>query len=411
MTAPCRNDGKPPKDGGPQAAGQPRVLFCNDRLSSRGGADRHLLGLLDHLQGRAKTLLAVGYDDRSLPLTERPALGPWERVKGLGRSGLRGRGARAALGRLERVTAKFNPQVIHLNNVMDPVLLQRAAGLAPTVMTVQDHRMFCPGLGKLTPGGRICGRVLGEHCLECFGDQDYGRRMLELTRRRLAALAGMGRVLVLSLYMADELRAAGVPPKLVEVLPPFVHGLPASPPGPPGDYHLLAGRLVERKGVRVALQAARRLAGGARLVVAGDGPLAREVQGAAKESQGLVEYVGWADRRQMARLLAGALALWLPSLWAEPFGIAGLEAAALGRPVVASQVGGIGDWLEHGATGLLVRPGDAEALAGAAQRLQDDRDLAARLGQAGRAMAAKKFAAGPLMERLIVLYGSLAKRS
>ncbi len=397
---------QPRQDGHPGGGQGLRVLFLHDRLSARGGADRHLLGVLDHLQGRAETLLAVGYDDGSLPPAERPTVGSWVRVKGLERSGLRPRGGRAALVRLERVAAEFAPAVIHINNVMDPALLQRAAELAPTVMTVQDHRLFCPGRGKLTPEGAICTRVMGRRCRECFEDQDYGRRMLELTRERLAALAGMARVLVLSGYMAGELVAAGVGPEKVEVLGPMVHGLAAGGSGGVGEYHLLAGRLVESKGVRVALAAAG-LGVGARLVIAGDGPLAEEVARRARASGGRIQYVGWADRRQMARLLAGALSLWLPSLWAEPFGITGLEALSLGRPVVASAVGGVGDWLEHGAGGLLVPPGDAAALAAAARRLEDDRDLARRMGAAGREMVGRRFAAGPLMERLVMLYESL----
>jgi len=69
-----------------------RVLFLHDRLSARGGADRHLIGLLERLRGRVETLLAVGLDDASLPPAERAGLGPWRRVKGLDRGGLKPRG-------------------------------------------------------------------------------------------------------------------------------------------------------------------------------------------------------------------------------------------------------------------------------------------------------------------------------
>lgn len=383
-----------------------RVLLINDRLSARGGADRHLVAILERLQGRAQTLLAVGHDDGSLPPAERAGLGPWRRLKGLERGGHSPRGGQAARARLARLIAELAPQVIHLHNIMDPGLLEEAAATGRALMTVQDHRVFCPGLGKLAPAGQVCQEPLGPGCLACFADAGHGQRLLELTQRRLAALGGMRRLLVLSRYMARELALAGLDPARIEVLPPFVQGLGA-PPGPRRRaHHLLACRLVERKGVLTACQAARLLPAGPPLVVAGDGSLAPEVTRLAQASGGRLVYAGWADRPQMGRLLAQAASLWLPSLWAEPFGIAGLEALALGVPVAASLVGGVEDWLRPGVNGLAVPPGQPQALAHAAQALAGP--LGERLGRAGALGVARDFAPGPLMERLLEQYRLVA---
>lgn len=383
-----------------------RVLMLHDRLSARGGAERHLIAILHHLQGRVETLLAVGHDDQSLPPGERPGLGPWVRLKGLERGGLSRRGGQAAQARLQELIADWRPEVIHLHNIMDPALMETAAATGRALMTVQDHRVFCPGLGKLTPTGAICPAPLGQGCLACFDDQDYGQRLLDLTRRRLQALKGLRLVLVLSHYMAAELMAVGLAPARIQVLPPYVQGLALPPPGTPQTHHLLACRLVERKGVLVACQAALLLEGGMPLVVAGDGPLAPEVARLAQAHPERLRYVGWAGRDQMGRLLAGAASLWLPSLWAEPFGIAGLEALALGVPVAASRVGGVGDWLRDGVNGLLLPPGDAPALARAALRLAGPEGR--RLGAAGAAGVAAHFGHNELMERLLTHYRQVA---
>ncbi|MBI4798866.1 MAG: glycosyltransferase family 4 protein [Desulfarculus sp.] len=383
-----------------------RVLMLHERLSARGGADRHLLAILHHLPGRASTLLAVGHDDGSLPPEERPGLGAWIRLKGLERGGLSPRGGQAALLRLQELIAAWRPEVIHLHNVMDPALMETAAATGRALMTVQDHRVFCPGLGKLTPTGAICPAPLGQGCLACFQDQDYGQRLLDLTRRRLAALADLRLVLVLSRYMAAELMAVGLAPQRIEVLPPFVQGL--EPPAQPQaqTHHLLACRLVERKGVLKACESAVLPRDDLPLVVAGDGPLAPEVARLATAHPERLRYVGWAGRDQMGRLLAGAASLWLPSLWAEPFGIAGLEALALGVPVAASRVGGVGDWLLDGVNGLLLPPGDAPALARAALRLAGPEGR--RLGAAGAAGVAAHFGHNELMERLLTHYRQVA---
>jgi len=385
-----------------------RVLHLADRLSAWGGADRHMIAVLERLQGRARTLLAVGRDDGGLPPAERAVIGPMVRLKGLDRGGLSPRGQGAAVARLERLVQDFRPELIHIHNVVDPALLARAAQLAPSVITVQDHRHFCPGRGKMDAHGRPCGQVMGPDCLACFDDREYGQRLLELTQRRLAALAAMGRVLVLSGYMAAELERAGLAQGLATVLPPFAQGVAPPAAATPAAHHLLACRLVGRKGVRVALAAAEMLSGPWPLVVAGTGPLADEVAAGAARSKGRIIFAGWADRPGMSRLLAGARGLWLPSLWAEPFGIVGLEALHLGVPVLAARVGGVADWLDDGLAGRLLPPGDAQALAAAANALDQDDAARQAMGRHGMAVSRSRFDPSALMERLLQTYRQAA---
>ena len=116
---------------------------------------------------------------------------------------------------------------------------------------------------------------------------------------------------------------------------------------------LFAGRLSEAKGVRDAV-AAWRLAGLALpLVFAGTGPLR-----AMLEAEGF-QVLGWVPHPELADVYRRARVLLMPSRWQEPFGIAGLEAASLGIPVVAYRSGGIPEW--HAGQGL-VEWGDVPAL-------------------------------------------------
>ena len=88
-------------------------------------------------------------------------------------------------------------------------------------------------------------------------------------------------------------------------------------------------------------------------------------------------------------MLAGSRVLALPSLWQEPFGLAGLEALASGVPVVASAVGGIPSWLADGEGGLLVPGGDPQALAAALRRVLEGGELSTRLAAQGPRVAAR----------------------
>jgi glycosyltransferase involved in cell wall biosynthesis len=87
-----------------------------------------------------------------------------------------------------------------------------------------------------------------------------------------------------------------------------------------------------------------------------------------------------------------------------------LESMAAGAPVVATRVGGTPEALTDGATGLLVSPGDAGAIARAVSRLLDDRDLAARLGRAARVRIAEQFSVARMVSATEALYAELLAR-
>ena len=128
----------------------------------------------------------------------------------------------------------------------------------------------------------------------------------------------------------------------------------------------------------------------ARLVLVGDGPeygRTRELV----EKLGLddmVRYVGVVD--DVVPLLAAADLLLLPSE-TESFGLVALEAMASGVPVVASDVGGLPEVVEHGVTGFLAPVGDVDAMAGYCVQILADCDKAAVYGAAARKRAAEKF--------------------
>jgi len=93
----------------------------------------------------------------------------------------------------------------------------------------------------------------------------------------------------------------------------------------------------------------------------------------------------------------------VPSLWPEPFGLVGIEALAVGRPVVASATGGILDWLTDG-VGLTVTPGNARELARALDGLLSDPDRQRAMGELGRELVARRFSAERHVQALLGAY-------
>ena len=173
------------------------------------------------------------------------------------------------------------------------------------------------------------------------------------------------------------------------------------------------GRCEESKGILdlvEALAEVRVSIPDARLECAGEGDL-HAVAGHA-EAMGVAQGVralGWIDPGQRDRLLARAAVFALPS-HAEGLPMSLLEAMAAGCPVVAASCGGIPDLVVDGVNGLIVRPGDVDALACALHRLLVDRTLAERLGNEARATIARRYTAEAALERLEKLYTGLGVR-
>jgi glycosyltransferase involved in cell wall biosynthesis len=160
---------------------------------------------------------------------------------------------------------------------------------------------------------------------------------------------------------------------------------------------LFAGRFVEKKGIADLAGAMRRLRAAGdmtRLVCAGDGPLRPVLERLARDIPG-VELTGWLTQPALATRMEAALALLVPSIVAADGDAEGLpsvvpEAMARGCTVIGTAEGGIAEAVTDAATGLLVPPGDPEALAAAMRRLNFEPGLAARLAAAAFQMAGER---------------------
>lgn len=155
----------------------------------------------------------------------------------------------------------------------------------------------------------------------------------------------------------------------------------------PAPYLLTVAAHNPKKGLDVLLRAFDLVAPAypsLRLLLVGDGPLrgALEAQATASPARDRIVFLGPRARAELVPLLRGCEAFVLASRH-EPFGIAAAEALALGRPVIASAVGGLPEFIDAGRTGMLVPPDDPDALATALRHLLADPAAAERLGRAG----------------------------
>ncbi len=420
------------------------VLHVNDTMGAGGGSEQFLRSLLDAPPRGWRPRLAVG---RAGATGNDPSVPPLTLIKGLGG---RLRQEAAAVRRFLAFAEHLQPRLVHVHNVLQPALLRTMTARFACVMTIQDHRCFCPGPGKVLPNLEICrARPSHQACQTCLKDRSYRSFMLSLVAERLDAISRMAQVTTLSRYMQSELLKAGLSPEKVSVVAPYPYWEPANSTGsshtrsgkteagrnsipmskaaggvsegvaktlrgefqasiPRPPFVLGAGRLVFSKGFHFLIRAHAMLPEPApALVVAGSGPsresLEEQARTLARSNSAPVVFTGWIDHRDMLGLLQRAALLAIPSTWQEPLGITGIEALSLGTPVLASQVGGMGEWLDD-TVGWPVPPGDATTLANTLHECVTRRDEARRRAAAGQQRVGQFFTKQACVTGMGVIY-------
>jgi glycosyltransferase involved in cell wall biosynthesis len=213
-------------------------------------------------------------------------------------------------------------------------------------------------------------------------------------------------VAVASGYMRDCLVYNGFNAGSITLLPYFC---PGGEESNEGNYLLFVGRIYWQKGLRLLLDAMK-LIPGVRLKVAGVGPdmesCKKFAQAAGLESR--VEFLGLLSSADLRKAYASCLALAVPSIWPEPFGLIGIEAMAAAKPVVAFDVGGVREWLADGENGYAVRPLNTQGLAAPLVELVSSVRTRHSMGARGREIWAERFRIKHHMAGLCKLLESVA---
>jgi glycosyltransferase involved in cell wall biosynthesis len=147
---------------------------------------------------------------------------------------------------------------------------------------------------------------------------------------------------------------------------------------------------------------------GIKLTIAGQGPSTANLKALSSrlDLDDVVTFAGLLDRDDIYRLLGESHIMIMPSL-KEAFGVAALEASACARPVIATTVGGLPEVVDNGVTGLLVPPGDVEALVEAVSELGSDRERYRAMGEAGREKVSAQYTWKQSLDAMCNLYESL----
>ena len=372
-----------------------RILIAHEALAGGGGVESYLASLMPALIARGHSLAFLHHNRRS-------AAGPTQLAfPGVPSAGVADVGLESAIDRMRA----WGPDVCFSHNMRHLEVDAALAGEWPTVKMMHGYFGTCVSGQKshAFPSTQPCSRTLGAACLALYLPRHCGqlRPVLMLQQygwasRQRALFDRYAHVVVASDHMAAEYGRHGIASERLTAAQLFPTALTKSGPRPlPLEPAVVfAGRMTALKGgdvlIKAAAHANRRLRRPLRLLMAGEGPERPRWSALASRLGVAAEFPGWLGGPDLASLFRRASLVAVPSLWPEPFGLVGLDAAVHGVPAVAFSVGGIGQWLRDGVNGRLVREvGSPDALGDAMASILDTPSELQRLGHGAAAVAAE----------------------
>lgn len=216
----------------------------------------------------------------------------------------------------------------------------------------------------------------------------------------------------ISRNMQRELIDLGIPKNRIRLLYNGIDAKTFHPSEKKSDNLVLfVGRITYTKGLHILLESLRYLKKKIHLVVIGpsdwDVKYFREIlvrmENENKKGEHKITYLGAQEQTNIIKWYQKASVFVLPS-FGEAFAVVNLEALACGTPVIATNIGGIPEVIQHGKNGILIPPNNAIKLAEAIQYLLDNEDVRARFGREGRKFVVENFSYSVIGKKLCRIY-------
>ena len=353
-----------------------RVLVAHNAYRLAGGEDAVVAAEVGLLRRHGHSVIELCRDNSE--------------IDGIGRVALAAQTvwSTTTSSRARDLIRETRPDVVHIHNtlpLLSPSLHWACASEGvPVVQTLHNFRLACPQ-GMFLRDGVVCEDCLGRTPLPAVIHRCYRRSLAQtavlasmlVVHRELGTWRDkVDRFIAPSEFSREKFIAAGLNPARLVVKPNFIDDWKTSASARHG--FLFVGRLSPEKGLAVLASAASGSTFES-VRVAGSGPDESALHGIHG-----IRLLGVLDAPELALEMAAARALVVPSVCYETFGRVVVEAYACSTPVIASRIGSLAELVEHGVTGLLFAPGDADDLRRTMRWAEANPARMAEMGSAAR---------------------------
>ena len=323
-----------------------------------------------------------------------------------------------AQNNLSKMLDDIKPELVHIHtigqlsySVFKPVLSRKI----PVVMTLHDTGLSCP----VAQGWRdktICSKCKGLNTFPCIINNcirtqkrlsSFNMAVLSLINKLSGYNKKINKFITPSKALADYIQCKDIPSSKIEVIPNFLNSnyLNKIQLSNNQDYFLYVGTLADYKGVDTLLKAIKELPKEISFKIIGSGFQENKYKNFAKENKLTnVEFLGNLNRTEIIKYYANCISLIVPSNCFETFGMINLEAFACKRPVIASNIGGIGEIVEQNKNGFLFDPQNVKQLKDCILNYWNNKDLAASHGNNGFELVQEKYLQEQYLKKLENIY-------
>ena len=330
------------------------------------------------------------------------------------------------LDKLNKLIKEIQPDIIHTSSIfqhltssfIEPCYKNKI----PTVMSLHGCELICPAKTMIFKHESVCKDELciKGNSLHCIINKCENKKLINSlvasmeyqVRKWLRLKEKVDYFICPSQALLDLTARAGIDKKKLVLINNFLndtHLNKASDYTNKG-YFLYVGRLSKEKGVDILLKAMTELPE-VKLHIVGTGNQEETLKEFAKEHNlNNVKFLGFKKGAELEEEYKNCIASILPSNWFENFPTTIMESFAYGKPVIASNIGGIPNMIINGETGILYEPSSINELILAIKSLYSSPELVKNMGINARTRAKEKFLSQIYFEKLLNLYNLVLKK-
>lgn len=397
-----------------------KIVFINNYLYRRGGVETLMFDQIEQLKRHGhdvavftrhhKKNIQSDYEEYFAPTFE------YTNISGVGKlsAGINLIYSYKTRQCLSKLLEDFRPDIIHCHNIygrLTTSVIDAARQMdIPLISSLHDYKMICPSY-LMSNKGRNCEKCVGGRFYFCLLNRCHKEKFIPSLIYTIETYfnvvfkkyAWAKYFICPSRFLLQKHHEAGIPKEKLIQISNSVNTDRYKPNYTQGKYILFVGRISKEKGVLTLIKAVKGLS--VPLKIVGEGPMGEECKKyVQKNNIHNVHFEGHRSGSELADLYEKAIFLVVPSEWYEVFGLIILEAFASGKPVIASNIGGIPELVLEKETGLLFEPGDNIELREKIDHLLSNPSLIAKMGEKAREKVEEEYTTELHYSNLMDLY-------
>ena len=317
---------------------------------------------------------------------------------------------------------EIKPDIVHCHNILyylTPSILKVIYETnIPAVITLHDTRHLCPAGTMLYKNKEYCDKELcikgnSQYCLlnRCK-ENSLSKSVLVTTEFKYRKRSGLFDKANIYIVPSDALKQltirSGIAEEKIIVINNFAdeYLISIKPDYKEGDYFFYAGRIDEIKGIKFMIDTFASLPQ-IKLIIAGTGKdEAKYRRVIDKKNITNIKFTGYLGKKELSKYFNNAIATILPGYWFENFPMVVVESFAHGKPVIATNVGGVSELVKDSVNGAVIPVQNVSALVDSINKLNTDKQMAVMMGRNARKYLETYLTPDIHYEKLIGVYNN-----